>query len=116
MKKGFTLVELLAVVVILAIISLITIPQLAKVVNNVKESANLRSLEGHINNIDNNMAIDITRNDYSDGTYTFSSLNFSRFPVKDKIRCESYELNKAHVVSATNCQIASDEAVNVTMK
>ena len=36
MKKGFTLVELLAVIVILAIILVIAVPQIGKVVKNYK--------------------------------------------------------------------------------
>ena len=34
MKKGFTLVELLAVIVILAVIALITIPAVMKMIDN----------------------------------------------------------------------------------
>ena len=36
MKKGFTLVELLCVIVIIAIISLITFPKIARNINNAK--------------------------------------------------------------------------------
>ena len=39
MKKGFTLVELLAVLVILSIISLIAIPAVTKSVKNARENA-----------------------------------------------------------------------------
>ena len=35
-KKGFTLVELLAVIVILGIIALITVPNVLKTINNSK--------------------------------------------------------------------------------
>lgn len=46
-KKGFTLVELLAVIVILAIIALIATPIVINVVNESRETANLRSIESY---------------------------------------------------------------------
>ena len=47
-KKGFTLVELLAVIVILAIIALIATPIVINVVNESRENANKRSVEGYM--------------------------------------------------------------------
>ena len=38
-KKGFTLVELLAIIVILAVILVITVPQVFKAVDNSKKSS-----------------------------------------------------------------------------
>ncbi len=110
MKKGFTLIELLAVIVILAIVSLIAIPQITKVVDNAREQANLRSIEGHIGDVENNMAISMVKNkdvSYTDGTYTFSDFNFTSFPKKDVIRCDSYKLQKGTIIEATNCVIKS---------
>ena len=43
--KGFTLVELLAVIVILAIISLIATPILLNIIQDAKKQSNLRSVE-----------------------------------------------------------------------
>lgn len=47
-KKGFTLVELLAVIVILAIIALIATQIVINVVNESRENANKRSVEGYM--------------------------------------------------------------------
>ena len=47
MKKGFTLIELLAVIVVLAIIAIIATPIITDVIEESKESANLRSIEGY---------------------------------------------------------------------
>ena len=44
-KKGFTLVELLAVIVILAIIALIATPIVINVINQAQEGADARSVE-----------------------------------------------------------------------
>ena len=48
MKKGFTLIELLAVIVILAIIAVIAVPIVLNIINNLKESASLRSAELYV--------------------------------------------------------------------
>lgn len=45
MKKGFTLVELLCVIVIIAIISLITFPKIARNINNAKEELYLSQIK-----------------------------------------------------------------------
>ena len=51
-KKGFTLIELLAVIVILAVIALIVTPIVTGIISEAKDSANARSVEGHIKNIE----------------------------------------------------------------
>ena len=45
-KKGFTLIELLAVLVVLAILALITVPIVLNIINQAREKARLRSVEG----------------------------------------------------------------------
>ncbi len=47
MKKGFTLIELLAVIVLLGIVSLIATPIVIDIIDDYRESANLRSIEGY---------------------------------------------------------------------
>lgn len=47
-KKGFTLVELLAVIVILAIIALIATSIVINVINKAQEGADARSVEGYV--------------------------------------------------------------------
>ena len=47
-KKGFTLVELLAVIVILAIIALIATPIVINVIGEARKGADARSVEGYV--------------------------------------------------------------------
>ena len=47
-NKGFTLVELLAVIVILAIIALIATPIILNVISDAKKQAALESFKGYI--------------------------------------------------------------------
>ena len=56
MKKGFTLIELLAVIVILAIIALIATPIVLNIINETKESAQLRSAEFYLDAVETAIA------------------------------------------------------------
>ena len=102
MKKGFTLIELLAVIVILAIIALIAIPQITNVVENAKKEAGARSVEGHVESINTELAKKmLLGNDLSDGEYSFSSLDVK---IKGNTTCTSYTLKSNTVISASNCE------------
>lgn len=61
-SKGFTLVELLAVLVILAIIALITTPIILGVINDSRESAARDKTWAYIDAIENAFALDQTSN------------------------------------------------------
>ena len=50
-KKGFTLMELLAVILILAILALLILPVVNKIVEGARDSANQRSVEGYIGDL-----------------------------------------------------------------
>ena len=76
-NKGFTLVELLAVLVILAIIALITTPIILGVINDSRESAAVDKTWAYIDAIENAFALDQTSNNPADlpfnGTLTDGS-------------------------------------------
>ena len=57
-KKGFTLVELLAVIVVLAIIALIAVPRILNVVEKSKIGAAKSSALGYISSIEMKVATD----------------------------------------------------------
>ena len=104
-KKGFTLIELLAVIVILAIIALIVTPIVSNIIASARNSANARSVEGHIDNIEYaiisaafNEGKDIG---YMDGTVTNLTLSL---PENDQITCESYVISNGIVNTASKCQ------------
>ena len=69
-KKGFTLIELLAVIVILAIIALIATPIVLNIINDSKESAQLRSAEMYLKGVETSIATaTINNKKVADGTY-----------------------------------------------
>lgn len=106
-KKGFTLIELLAVIVILAIIALIVTPIVSNIIASARNSANARSVEGHIDNIEYAI-ISAAFNEGKDigfmdnNNITQANLTVS-VPSNDTIVCDSYNINNGIVTSASNC-------------
>ena len=69
-KRGFTLIELLAVIVILAIIALIATPIVLSIINQSKESAQLRSAEMYLKGVETSVASSIIHEkNVDDGTH-----------------------------------------------
>ena len=103
-KKGFTLIELLAVIVILAIIALIVTPIVSNIIASARNSANQRSVEGHIGNIEYAIVGEAFNNNkdisFMDGTITTLTLSI---PDNDKITCDSYLIENGLVMEAKGC-------------
>ena len=115
MKKGFTLIELLAVIVILAIIALIVTPVVSGIITSARNSANARSVEGHIRNLELAIISDAFAKASGDlAIYDSTSSNgisnetgiVARgltIPENDKITCETYNIVNGQVVEARKC-------------
>ena len=98
-KKGFTLVELLAVIVILAIIALIATPIILNVINDAKKEAAKDSFYGYMDAIEK--AIIVNDIDEEEG-----------FPTPDSNGCYNLkELNKKVNIKGTKPKIADDAKV-----
>lgn len=78
-RKGFTLVELLAVIVILAIIVLIATPIILKVIEQSKEGAAQRSVEGYLDTVEKTIIIQELKqdNNMKEGIYELPYLKNS---------------------------------------
>ena len=61
-NKAFTLIELLAVIVILAIIALIATPIVLSIINDSKESAGLRSAEMYLDAVEQSISLEKMNN------------------------------------------------------
>ncbi len=62
MKKGFTLVELLGVIIILTVISLIAVPRISKVLSNYRMNAAKTSALGYVDAVDKQQAFNFNDN------------------------------------------------------
>ena len=104
-KKGFTLVELLAVIVILAIIAVIATPIILGVIEKSKKGAAENSALGYTEAVEKQIAINLldedTINEITDGVYTVNELTSKEVKVKgDKPTEASWvEIEKKQVVS-----------------
>ena len=96
-KKGFTLVELLAVIVILAFIALITIPIVLSTVNKSEDSADKRSAENYRRAVKNAIAR--------------GSLNGNRYSPRQCTVIESGE-DKGNL----SCEMSSGENTIIKVK
>ena len=83
MKKGFTLMELLAVIVVLAIIALIAIPAVSGIITNTKKKSTSQSAVGYLEAVEQKRAINMLNEDESDnieeGVY---SLPLNQYKIK----------------------------------
>ena len=75
-KKGFTLVELLAVIVILALIALIATPIILNVINDAKKQAAKDSAYGYMDAVEKYIvSSELEDKSIKDGTYSVEELN-----------------------------------------
>ena len=82
-KKGFTLVELLAVIVILALIALIATPIILNVINDAKKQAAKDSAYGYMDAVEKYIvSSELEDKSIKDGTYSVEDLNSMGVSVK----------------------------------
>ena len=85
-KKGFTLIELLAVIVILAIIALIATPIVLDIINDTRNSSQLRSADFYLDAVEYAVSQSMTNNKVvENGTYII---------MEDGNICLKYESDK----------------------
>ena len=82
-NKGFTLVELLAVIVILALIALIATPIILNVINDAKKQAAKDSAYGYMDAVEKYIvSSELEDKSIQDGTYSVEELNSMGVSVK----------------------------------
>ena len=111
MKKGFTLVELLAVIVILALIALITAPVVLNVIENSRDKSYRRSVDLYGKAFEKAIAeyyLDHERDSIS--TLTFDDVkDYIKYEGND-VNCDIKKVNSDKTVYISKCKINNEES------
>ena len=100
-NKAFTLIELIAVLVILAVISLIVAPLILNIIRRVKDVANKRSVDGYGRAVEYAMAsYQLEHLAYPD---TFDKLEIEY--KGNKVECDTTRINPDHTIYLTKCKV-----------
>jgi len=100
-NKAFTLIELIAVLVILAIISLIVAPLLLNIIRRVKDVANKRSVDGYGRAVEYAMAsYQLEHLAYPD---TFDKLEIEY--KGNKVECKTSRINPDYSIYLSECKV-----------
>lgn len=123
-KKGFTLVELLAVIVILAIIALIATPIILNVIDEAREGAAKNSAYGYIDAVEKANVQKMYENqniNVLDGDYTISS-DGKKVTKGSGDTAEEYDVNfkgtapTAGTLKYNKGKLAKDSTITVSGK
>ena len=101
-KKGFTLMELLAVIVVLAIIALIATPIVLNLINNARVGAAEQSATEYVKSLEESIMNDMMNNkSISNGIYSYDYLNIDVSGKKPT--GGEFEIKNGSVERATLC-------------
>ena len=100
-NKAFTLIELIAVLVILAIISLIVAPLILNTIRRVKDVANKRSIDGY------GRAVEYAMANYQLKHLTYPD-SFDELEIEysgNKVECKTSRINPDHTIYLSECKV-----------
>ena len=110
MKKGFTLLELMATVIIIGILSAVALPQYTRAVNKARLAeavTNMGSLQ---------KAVDMYRVQHRSAGATFLTSTGTRLDVdfKDRLNCNANGCSSAYFTYTANCAEGGNCEVKIT--
>ena len=109
-NKGFSAIEILAVIIILTIITLISVPIVLNVVNDQKKTQNRNAVDAYGRNIE------IALDRYSiknDGRFTKKLDDLKDYLTIDKeVVCDIVKINDDGTVHLSKCSIDGEKVLN----
>lgn len=109
-NKGFSAIELLAIIVILTIIALISIPIVLNTVNNEKKINNRKSIDAYGENIE--VAFNRYKNDH-DGEITTEFENLKDYlTIDEKVKCDKIKIDQEGNVVIKDCYVEGEKVLN----
>jgi len=109
-EKGFTLIELIAVLVILAILALIVTPLVLNIIRKARTSADKRSIDAYGRSIELAVASYLLDN----GTFPTSIEQLTIEYTGDKVECDQEKLNSDSSVYLAGCTVGGREVTGYT--
>ena len=109
-KKGFTLIELIAVLVIMAIIALIATPLVMSIIRSARISADKRSIDAY------GRSVELAIAGYLLDTGKFPT-EVSQLTIEysgNKVECTTTQINPDSSVYLSNCKVNNREVSNYT--
>ena len=100
-NKAFTLIELIAVLVIMAIVALIVAPLILNTISRVKNSVNMRSIDGY------GRAVEYAMADYQLKHLTYPD-TFDELEIEykgNKVECKTNRINPDHTIYLSECKV-----------
>ena len=109
-KKGFTLIELIAVLVIMAIIALIVTPLVMSIIRKARVSADKRSIDAYGRSIELAIAEYLLDNGKFPTEINQLTIEYSG----NKVECETTQINSDSSVYLVGCTVAGRSVENYT--
>lgn len=109
-RKGFTLIELIAVLVIMAIIALIVTPLVMSIIRKARVSADKRSIDAYGRSIELAIASYLLDN----GTFPTDISQLTIEYSGDKVECTTTQINTDSSIYLSDCKVNNREVSNYT--
>ena len=108
-RKGFSTIELLAVVIILTIITLISIPIVFNSINNQKKTQKRNSVNEYGENI--KKSLDSYKSDH-EGQITTDYNELKPYITVTNVECGVVKISEDEVITLSNCSVDGEKVLD----
>ena len=109
-NKGFSAIELLAIIIILTIVALISIPIVLNAVNDQKKTQNRKSVDTYGQNIE--IAFDRYKS-ANDGLFSTNIEDLSEYlTINDNVKCDNITISEDGMGYISDCYVNGEKVLN----